>query len=146
MKVLEWMSRDDWRSCDPASEQEIITVLHSHELLSSLWPSSSGSKSCIFICVETVLFFFSFLTAVLLLISETVWADQVVRQAFRAAAQQQKQQQQRSSHSEPWRQRHQQHYHSQQKRQRQQQQQHTLSSLFFLFYLELLPALRTKTK
>lgn len=53
-----------------ASEQEIITVLPSHELLSSPWLSSSESKCCIFICTET--FFFFFLTAVLLLISETV--------------------------------------------------------------------------
>lgn len=43
-----------------ASEQEIITVLPSHELLSSPWPSSSDSKCCIFICVEMGFFFLFF--------------------------------------------------------------------------------------
>lgn len=48
-------------------------------------------------CVQGYFFFIYLfiLTAVLLLISETVWADQVVRQAFRAVA---AQQQQRCSH------------------------------------------------
>lgn len=68
-----------------ASEEEIITMLPSHESLSSPMTLSStqntaflsmGLKGC-------------FLTAVLLLISKTLPADQVLRQASRAAATQQ---------------------------------------------------------
>lgn len=129
-----------------ASEEEIITMLTFSWIIKQAVPffsptlnaafSSVGLRESGSVCVCVCL------TAVLLLISETVWADQVVRQAFRAAAA--AQQQQRSTHYNRGGSSSSSITHSTGSRGSSSSSSNKLSPVFFLFFLELFPTQRTE--